>query len=49
MIKGRTMRKNVGTSSRGFASMDAEKQREIARKGGLIPAALTSDSVGLCK
>jgi uncharacterized protein len=28
------MRKNVGTSNRGFASMDAEKQREIARKGG---------------
>lgn len=23
-----------GTRSRGFASMDAEKQREIARKGG---------------
>lgn len=23
-----------GTSNRGFASMDAEKQREIARKGG---------------
>lgn len=22
------------TSNRGFASMDAEKQREIARKGG---------------
>ena len=28
------MRKKVGTSNRGFASMDAEKQREIARKGG---------------
>ena len=28
------MRKNVGTSNRGFASMEAEKQREIARKGG---------------
>ena len=28
------MRKNVSTSGRGFASMDAEKQREIARKGG---------------
>jgi uncharacterized protein len=28
------MRKNVSTSNRGFASMDAEKQREIARKGG---------------
>ena len=28
------MRKNVGTSNRGFASMDADKQREIARKGG---------------
>ena len=24
----------AGTRSRGFASMDAEKQREIARKGG---------------
>ena len=24
----------TGTSSRGFASMNAEKQREIARKGG---------------
>jgi uncharacterized protein len=24
----------TGTRSRGFASMDAEKQREIARKGG---------------
>jgi general stress protein YciG len=23
-----------GTSNRGFASMDPEKQREIARKGG---------------
>lgn len=23
-----------GTSKRGFASMDKEKQREIARKGG---------------
>jgi general stress protein YciG len=23
-----------GTSNRGFASMDKEKQREIARKGG---------------
>ena len=34
MIKGWTMRKNVSTSNRGFASMDAEKQREIARKGG---------------
>jgi general stress protein YciG len=28
------MRKNVGTSNRGFATMDADKQREIARKGG---------------
>jgi uncharacterized protein len=30
------MTKNVkaSTSNRGFASMDAEKQREIARKGG---------------
>jgi general stress protein YciG len=28
------MRKNVSTSGLGFASMDAEKQREIARKGG---------------
>src|SRR5215218_2869464 len=25
---------SAGTRSRGFASMDAEKQREIARKGG---------------
>ena len=25
---------NVGTSNRGFASMDAHRQREIARKGG---------------
>lgn len=24
----------TSTSTRGFASMDAEKQREIARKGG---------------
>jgi len=24
----------MGTSRRGFASMDADKQREIARKGG---------------
>jgi general stress protein YciG len=28
------MRKNVSTSNRGFASMDREKLREIARKGG---------------
>ncbi len=28
------MRNNVSASNRGFASMDAEKQREIARKGG---------------
>ncbi len=26
--------KNQGKSIRGFAAMDAEKQREIARKGG---------------
>ena len=25
---------NVGTSNRGFASMDSHRQREIARKGG---------------
>src|ERR1043165_6685572 len=25
---------NVGTSNRGFASMDTHRQREIARKGG---------------
>src|SRR5262245_7364810 len=25
---------STGTSNRGFASMDANKQREIARKGG---------------
>ena len=28
------MQQNGKTSTRGFASMDAEKQREIARKGG---------------
>jgi general stress protein YciG len=28
------MMANSGKSERGFASMDAEKQREIARKGG---------------
>ncbi|MGA7386056.1 MAG: general stress protein [Methylocella sp.] len=28
------MRNNVSTPNRGFASMDVEKQREIARKGG---------------
>jgi general stress protein YciG len=28
------MEKIMMTSGRGFASMDAEKQREIARKGG---------------
>jgi general stress protein YciG len=27
-------RDKTATSNRGFASMDAEKQREIARKGG---------------
>ena len=27
------MRNNVSTSNWGFSSMDAEKQREIARKG----------------
>lgn len=27
-------RKPGGTANRGFASMDPEKQREIARKGG---------------
>ena len=27
-------REKSSTSTRGFASMDAEKQREIARKGG---------------
>ena len=26
--------KNKGTASRGFASMDPEQQRQIARKGG---------------
>ncbi len=31
MVNGKT--KN-GTSNRGFAAMDAEKQREIASKGG---------------
>jgi general stress protein YciG len=31
--------KRRGTSNRGFASMDANKQREIARKGGQsVPA-----------
>jgi general stress protein YciG len=29
-----TMRKNDNASNRGFAAMDVEKQREIARKGG---------------
>jgi general stress protein YciG len=28
------MAQNSGTSNRGFASMDREKQREIASKGG---------------
>jgi general stress protein YciG len=28
------MRKSDNPSNRGFAAMDAEKQREIARKGG---------------
>jgi general stress protein YciG len=28
------MEERSGTSNRGFASMDAERQREIARKGG---------------
>ena len=27
-------KKNNGSDQRGFASMDAEKQREIASKGG---------------
>jgi uncharacterized protein len=27
-------RKSGGTANRGFASMDPERQREIARKGG---------------
>ncbi|MEW6255350.1 MAG: KGG domain-containing protein [Pseudomonadota bacterium] len=31
--------KSKGTSNRGFAAMDAEKQRAIARKGGeSVPA-----------
>ena len=31
--------KKPGTSRRGFASMDPERQREIARKGGAsVPA-----------
>jgi general stress protein YciG len=30
----RTNQRSGGTSNRGFASMDEEKQREIARKGG---------------
>jgi uncharacterized protein len=34
MIRGGAMQKNDNTSNRGFASMDMEKQREIARKGG---------------
>lgn len=29
-----TERKTTSTSNRGFASMDRDKQREIARKGG---------------
>jgi uncharacterized protein len=31
---GQTKSKGKGTSSRGFASMDPEQQRAIARKGG---------------
>ena len=31
---GIAMRKNENASNRGFAAMDVEKQREIARKGG---------------
>lgn len=33
MPEGQTNQKN-GTSKRGFASMDPERQKEIARKGG---------------
>jgi len=29
------MQKKSGTSRRGFASMSQDKQREIARKGGI--------------
>ncbi|MBV8566334.1 MAG: stress-induced protein, partial [Methylobacteriaceae bacterium] len=29
-----TQKTQTSTSNRGFASMDAAKQREIARKGG---------------
>lgn len=34
MEETRTKPATSGASSRGFASMDADKQREIARKGG---------------
>ena len=34
MAQGQGTSPNRGTSNRGFASMDPEKQREIARKGG---------------
>jgi general stress protein YciG len=34
MAQGQGTSQNRGTSNRGFASMDPQKQREIARKGG---------------
>jgi uncharacterized protein len=34
LIKHMAENENDGTSRRGFASMDEEKQREIASKGG---------------
>lgn len=34
MAQGQGTGQSRGTSNRGFASMDPEKQREIARKGG---------------
>jgi general stress protein YciG len=34
MTRGRTTRKDVNAKNRGFASMDAEKLSQIARKGG---------------
>jgi general stress protein YciG len=34
MVQAQGTSSGRGTSNRGFASMDPEKQREIARKGG---------------
>ena len=43
MAEGQTTR-GSGVSKRGFASMDPERQREIARKGG---ATLACNDKGL--